>query len=105
MTLRLGEIVIDCADHETVVPFWLAAMGDYARVDVNEQYVAIAPRERAIGRPAILFQKVPGAQDRQEPGPPGPARRVDGRRGRAAPRASARRSSRSGRWARPCAGP
>ena len=30
MTLRLGEIVIDCADHEVVVPFWLAAMGDYA---------------------------------------------------------------------------
>ena len=59
MTLRLGEIVIDCADHETVVAFWLAAMGDYARADVNEQYVAIAPAEPSIGRPAILFQKVP----------------------------------------------
>lgn len=59
MTLRLGEIVIDCADHEVVVPFWLAAMGDYERHDVNEQYVAIGPRERAAGRPAILFQKVP----------------------------------------------
>jgi hypothetical protein len=59
VTLRLGEIVIDCADHDTVVAFWLAAMGDYARVDVNEQYVAIASVEKAIGRPAILFQKVP----------------------------------------------
>jgi predicted enzyme related to lactoylglutathione lyase len=59
MTLRLGEIVMDCADHETVVAFWLAAMGDYARHDVNEQYVAIAPVERAPGRPTILFQKVP----------------------------------------------
>lgn len=59
MTLRLGEIVVDCADHEKVVAFWLEAMGDYARVDVNEQYVAIAPVEKAIGRPAILFQKVP----------------------------------------------
>jgi predicted enzyme related to lactoylglutathione lyase len=59
LTLRLGEIVIDCADHETVVAFWLAAMGDYARVDVNEQYVAIAPVDRTIGRPTILFQKVP----------------------------------------------
>ena len=59
MSLRLGEIVIDCADHETVVPFWLAAMGDYARVDVNEQYVGISPVERGVGRPAILFQKVP----------------------------------------------
>jgi predicted enzyme related to lactoylglutathione lyase len=59
MTLRLGEIVVDCADHETVVAFWLEAMGDYARHDVNEQYVAIAPSERAPGRPTILFQKVP----------------------------------------------
>jgi hypothetical protein len=59
MTLRLGEIVIDCADHEVVVPFWLAAMGDYRRIDVNEQYVAVAPVEPAVGRPALLFQKVP----------------------------------------------
>jgi len=59
MTLRVGEIVIDCADHEVVVPFWLAAMGDYERHEMNEQYVAIAPRESAAGRPAILFQKVP----------------------------------------------
>ena len=59
MTLRLGEIVVDCADHDTLVAFWLQAMGDYRRVDVNEQYVAIAPAERAVGRPAILFQKVP----------------------------------------------
>ena len=34
-------------------------MGDYTRMDVNEQYVGIAPTERAVGRPAILFQKVP----------------------------------------------
>lgn len=54
MTLRVSEIVVDCADHEVVVAFWMAALGDYERVDVNEQYVAIAPRERAIGRPAIL---------------------------------------------------
>jgi hypothetical protein len=37
MGLRLGEIVIDCADHEVVV----------------------APAEPAVGRPPILFQKVP----------------------------------------------
>ena len=59
MTLRLGEIVIDCADHEVVVPFWLEALGDYQRLEVNDQYVAIAPLERAVGRPPILFQKVP----------------------------------------------
>ncbi len=62
MTLRLGEIVIDCADHDTLVAFWLEAMGDYARHDVNDQYVAIAPVERAIGRPTLLFQKVPEAK-------------------------------------------
>jgi predicted enzyme related to lactoylglutathione lyase len=59
MSLRLGEVVIDCADHEVVVPFWQAAMGEYRRVDVNEQYVAVAPEVPALGRPAILFQKVP----------------------------------------------
>ena len=62
MTLRVGEIVVDCADHEVVVPFWLAAMGDYQRHEVNEQYAAIAPRERGAGRPTILFQKVPEAK-------------------------------------------
>jgi predicted enzyme related to lactoylglutathione lyase len=59
MTLRVGEVVIDCADHDTVVAFWMAAMGDYERHEMNEQYVAIAPRERGAGRPPILFQKVP----------------------------------------------
>ncbi len=59
MTLRVGEVVIDCADHDLVVAFWMAAMGDYVRHDVNEQYVGIAPSERAPGRPTILFQKVP----------------------------------------------
>jgi predicted enzyme related to lactoylglutathione lyase len=59
MTLRVGEIVIDCSDHDVVVGFWLAAFGEYERHDVNEQYVAIAPREREAGRPTLLFQKVP----------------------------------------------
>lgn len=59
MGLQVSEIVIDCADHEAVVPFWLAAMEGYARRDVNEQYVAIVPVEPELGRPAILFQKVP----------------------------------------------
>jgi len=57
--LQVSEIVIDCADHDVIVPFWLAAMEGYRRRDVNEQYVAIVPVEPAIGRPAILFQKVP----------------------------------------------
>ena len=58
MSLRVGEVVIDCAEHGAVVDFWQAAL-DYERQEVNEQYVALAPQEREIGRVPILFQKVP----------------------------------------------
>ncbi len=59
MSLRVTEVVIDCADHGTVVDFWAAALG-YTRHAVNEQYVALVPDgEPATGRPPILFQKVP----------------------------------------------
>lgn len=63
MSLRQGDIVIDCADHERVVPFWQAALG-WERHDVNEQYVSLVPppaqREAAGPRPLpLLFQKVP----------------------------------------------
>jgi hypothetical protein len=59
MTLRLTEVVIDCADHGAVVDFWAAAMG-YERHEVNEQYVALVPPSPAApGRPPLLFQKVP----------------------------------------------
>ena len=58
MTLRVSEVVIDCAEHGAVVDFWQAALG-YERHDVNEQYVSLAPREREPGRPPLLFQKVP----------------------------------------------
>ena len=58
MGLTVSEVVIDCADHGVVVDFWVAAL-DYERREVNEQYVALVPREPAIGRPPLLFQKVP----------------------------------------------
>ena len=59
MSLRVSEVVIDCADHGEVVEFWAAALG-YERREVNEQYVALAPPAPAEpGRPPILFQKVP----------------------------------------------
>ncbi|HEX5828099.1 MAG TPA: VOC family protein [Candidatus Limnocylindrales bacterium] len=61
MSLRVTEVVIDCAEHGAVVDFWAAAL-DYERQDVNEQYVALAPRERAPGLPPLLFQKVPEAK-------------------------------------------
>ena len=59
MSLRVTEVVIDCADHGALVDFWQAALEYEVRRDVNEQYVAIAPAERGPGRPPILFQKVP----------------------------------------------
>ena len=58
MSLRVGEVVMDCAEHGAVVDFWQAAL-DYERHEVNEQYVALVPPERGPGRPPLLFQKVP----------------------------------------------
>jgi len=57
-SLRVTEVVIDCADHGQVVDFWAAALG-YERREVNEQYVALVPPAREPGRPPLLFQKVP----------------------------------------------
>ena len=62
MSLRVTEVVIDCADHGRVVDFWAAALG-YERREVNEQYVALVPPAREPGpepgRPPLLFQRVP----------------------------------------------
>jgi glyoxalase superfamily protein len=58
MSLTVTEVVMDCADHGAVVDFWAAAFG-YERREVNEQYVALVPSSRELGRPPILFQKVP----------------------------------------------
>ena len=59
MSLRVSEVVIDCAEHGAIVEFWAAALG-YRRRKVNEQYVTLVPPKPAEpGRPPILFQKVP----------------------------------------------
>jgi hypothetical protein len=59
VTMRVGEVVIDCADHGAVVDFWQAALG-YERHEVNAQYVALSPaRDPEPGRPPLLFQVVP----------------------------------------------
>jgi hypothetical protein len=58
MSLRVLEVVIDCADHGALVDFWAGALG-YRRAAVNEQYVGLVPPERAQGCPPLLFQKVP----------------------------------------------
>ena len=95
MTLRVTEVVIDCADHGAVVDFWAAAMG-YERREVNEQYVALVPAPPAApGRPPLLFQKVPEpkvAKNRVHLDLRGD---VDGRRGRAAGRARGDRHRRA----------
>lgn len=61
MSLRVTEVVVDCADHGTVVDFWAAALG-YARREVNDQYVALVPPAPSPGQPPMLFQKVPEAK-------------------------------------------
>jgi predicted enzyme related to lactoylglutathione lyase len=56
--LHPHNVVIDCADHSVVVPFWEAALG-WTSHRINEQFVALrAPADRAVGFD-ILFQRVP----------------------------------------------
>ena len=56
--LHPHNVVIDCADHDVVVPFWEAALGWKAQ-RINEQFVGLrAPAEERIGFD-ILFQQVP----------------------------------------------
>jgi len=56
--LHPHNVVIDCADHAVVVPFWEAALG-WTSHRINEQFVALrAPADRPVGFD-ILFQKVP----------------------------------------------
>jgi predicted enzyme related to lactoylglutathione lyase len=56
--LHPHNVVIDCADHAVVVPFWEAALG-WTSQRINDQFVALrAPAERGICFD-ILFQKVP----------------------------------------------
>lgn len=67
MTLQLGEVVIDCADHDVVCAFWAAALGGWERRAVNEQYALLVPppEQRTGDGPhplPILFQKVPEAK-------------------------------------------
>ena len=97
MGLRVIEVVIDCADHGGVVDFWAAAFG-YERREVNEQYVALVPPEKAPGKPPLLFQKVP------EPKVVKNRVHLDTHGSRCRPRSRgcaswARRSSPSARWA------
>jgi predicted enzyme related to lactoylglutathione lyase len=56
--LHPHNVVIDCADHDVVVPFWEAMLGWEPR-RINDQFVALRPPpDSGIGF-AILFQKVP----------------------------------------------
>ncbi|HEX3428724.1 MAG TPA: VOC family protein [Candidatus Limnocylindrales bacterium] len=56
--LHPHNVVIDCADHSVVVPFWEAALG-WSAHRINDQFVALrAPADRTVGFD-ILFQQVP----------------------------------------------
>jgi len=56
--LNPHNVVIDCADHGVVVPFWEAMLGWTSR-RINEQFVALRPPEGSRVSFAILFQQVP----------------------------------------------
>ena len=84
MGLRVGEVVIDCAEHGAVVDFWQAAL-DYERQEVNEQYVGARARRSARSAASpILFQKVPEPKRAKNRVHLDFAVRGHGRRGRAA---------------------
>jgi predicted enzyme related to lactoylglutathione lyase len=56
--LHPHNVVIDCADHSVVVPFWEAALG-WSAHRINDQFVVLrAPADRTVGFD-ILFQQVP----------------------------------------------
>ena len=56
--LHPHNVVIDCADHDVVVPFWEAMLGWSSR-RINEQFVALRPPPDSDVSFAILFQQVP----------------------------------------------
>jgi predicted enzyme related to lactoylglutathione lyase len=56
--LHAHNVVIDCADHDVVVPFWAAALGWEPR-RVNKQFVSLRPPAGSDAAFALLFQKVP----------------------------------------------
>jgi predicted enzyme related to lactoylglutathione lyase len=56
--LHPHNVVIDCADHDVVIPFWTSALG-WTAYPINDQFVGLrAPAGEAVGFD-ILFQKVP----------------------------------------------
>jgi Glyoxalase-like domain len=50
------DIVIDCADPETLAAFWAAALG-YRAVGFGEPYFLLLPPQRAF--PPVILQRVP----------------------------------------------
>jgi predicted enzyme related to lactoylglutathione lyase len=59
--LHAHNVVIDCASHDVVVPFWERALG-WTAERLNDQFVRLhAPADRP-GPFDLLFQKVPEAK-------------------------------------------
>jgi predicted enzyme related to lactoylglutathione lyase len=56
--LHPHNVVIDCADHDVVVPFWEAMLGWSSR-RINDQFVVLRPPPDSDVSFAILFQQVP----------------------------------------------
>ena len=58
LRLHPHNVVIDCADHDVVVPFWEAMLG-WTVHRINDQFVGMRAPEGAGVSFDILFQKVP----------------------------------------------
>ena len=56
MTEPNVDIVIDCADPETLIDFWAEALG-YEKAGQFAPYYVLLPKERAF--PPVILQKVP----------------------------------------------
>ena len=56
MSLRIQNIVIDCADPRALAVFWEAATG-FERRDLGEDWVVL--RQPGGGLPTLLLQRVP----------------------------------------------
>ena len=59
MDVTLRSIVIDCADPQSLAPFWIA-LTDYREKDGDEEWVQL--EDPSGGRVDIAFQRVPEAK-------------------------------------------
>src|SRR5215472_16275545 len=83
MTSSLFAVTIDCADAAALARFWADVLGWQVAEDSNSGQAVLLAGDGDPSAPRIVFNKVPRAEDRQEPPPPRPRQRHLRRRDRA----------------------